>query len=297
MNFALLYSLNTWGQQQATFSQYMFNGLAINPAYAGSHNVMSATASMRYQSLGLEGAPNTQTFSAHSPLLNDKVGIGVLFVRDKIGVIEQMSLNGSYAYRIGLGEKFKLAFGLQAGITTYDANYSELVILNQNDPAFQEDIDETRPNFGGGIYLNSENFYFGVSAPHLVNNVFDRGPDLTTIVQENPIMINTGYVITLSRMFTLMPNTLVKFVDGRPVEFDFNSTVSVDDVLWVGASVKAFNAVTLLTQLQITTQFRLGYSYSITSNSLRTVDLGSHEIMLNYQFKYPKDGLITPRHF
>jgi len=290
-------STSLFGQQQATFSQYMFNGLAINPAYAGSHEVMSLTALARYQSLGVPGAPNTQTFSVHSPLINEKAAVGLLLVHDNIGVIDQLGINAIYAYRIHFGQLRTLALGLQAGVSIYEAKYDELDLQGVSDPAFNENVKSTRPNFGFGVYYSSDVFYAGASIPQLVNNVFDRGADLNTVVTDNPIIFTAGYVITLSRAFKLKPSTLLKLVDFVPVEYDLNINLLIDEVLWLGASVRTFNAVDLILDLQLTNQIRLGYSYSLTSNSFSQVDLGSHEFMLNFRFKFPKDGVITPRHF
>jgi type IX secretion system PorP/SprF family membrane protein len=275
----------------------MFNGLAINPAYAGSNGVLTATALVRYQSVGLTGAPNTQSLAIHSPLLNKKIGIGLLLVRDNISIINQYSLSAMYAYRIKITEKGHLALGLQGGINSINAEYTRATIFNPNDPAFQQDVRSTRPNFGFGIYYDSERLTAGVSMPQLANNVFTRGPDLSTVKQDNPIILTVGYVINLSRAVKFKPSTLLKFVAGEAVEYDLNAQFSFDDVLWVGASVRFLNAVDILAAVQITRQLRFGYSYSLTTNALSRVALGSHEVMISYQFKYPKDALISPRFF
>jgi type IX secretion system PorP/SprF family membrane protein len=288
-------------QQQATYAQYMFNGLAINPAYAGSQGTMSVSALMRYQSIGVPGAPNTQTLSAHSPLNNDKIALGMLIIHDKIGVIDQVGVNAIYAYRLFFSsdnERPKvLSFGLQAGFSTYSARYSELDIYHPTDPAFTQDITQAMPNFGFGIYYYTDRFYAGLSAPNLMYNVFDRGNDFETIVQTNPIILNSGYVFALSHTVKLRPNFLLKLLDQRVVELDLNTNLSFDDVLWLGVSYQAFSAVNLLAEVQITNQLRIGYSYAFRTSSIKRVDLGSHEFMINYRFKYPKSGVVTPRHF
>lgn len=285
-------------QQQATFSQYMFNGLAINPAYAGSQEVLTATALSRYQSLGLEGAPNTQTFAAHAPLLNELIGVGLLVVRDNISVINQYSVNGAYAYRIKINELTSFSMGLQTGFNTISANYSQLRAQNPNDPAFQEDIRSTRPNFGLGVFYKTNLMYAGLSIPQMANNVFTRGPDLQTIKQDNPIILNAGYTWKITRAIHFRPSTLIKFVGGQIVELDVNAQLAFDDVLWVGASATLFNAVDVLTQLKLTRQLRFGYAYTISTNELRTVNIGTHELMVSYRFEFPpKDGLISPRYF
>jgi type IX secretion system PorP/SprF family membrane protein len=199
-----------------------------------------------------------------------------------------------YAYRILFPNKSTLALGIQAGINTIDAEYSKLLIFNPSDPAFQ-DIRSTRPNFGFGIYYNSERMYAGISLPQLANNVFTRGPDLATVKQDNPIILTGGYVFPISRAVKFKPSTLLKFVAGQVVEYDLNAQFSFDDVIWAGASLRFLNAVDILVEVQATRQLRIGYSYSITTNALNRVDLGSHEVMISYQFKFPKDALISPR--
>ncbi len=287
-------------QQQATFSQYMFNGLAINPAYAGSHEVLSATALARFQSVGVPGAPNTQTFSAHSPLVNQKIALGLLIVNDKIGVVNQFGLNAIYAYRIMFSNDPKrpqvLSFGLQAGFTSYNAKYSDLTIYNNNDPVFMEDVKEIRPNFGFGVYYYTYRFYAGLSIPHLMNNIFDRKTDFQTIIQPNPLILTSGYVITLNRFLKFKPNFLCKFVSQKPVELNFNGNISLDDILWVGVSYK-FNNMDLLTEIQLTNQIRFGYCYSAPTRRIQQVNFASHEFMINYKFMYPQSGVLTPRHF
>jgi len=295
--FLILTGAAVFGQQQATISQYMFNGLSINPAYAGSRGVLTATVLARYQSLGLEGAPNTQSFSADAPMINKKIGLGLLVVRDNISVINQYSINIAYAFRIKVSNLGYFAMGLQGGINSINAEYSKVLAQNPNDPAFQEDVRSTRPNFGFGLYYNTDRFYVGLSAPQLANNVFTRGPDLTTIKQDNPIILTGGYVFNITRAVHFKPSTLLKFVAGEAVEYDINAHFSFDDVLWVGASLKVLNGLDILTEVQVTRQLRIGYSYSFTTNALRTVDLGSHELMISYKFQYPRDGLISPRSF
>ena len=153
-------------QQEATYSQYMNNGLAINPAYAGSHNALSATMLTRFQNVGLKGAPNTQTFSVHSPLLNSRISLGILVVHDKLSVINQTGVHISYAYRIPVNKKHNgsLSFGVQGGVAMYNAKYSELDVLDP-DPAFAQNIRRSRPNIGGGIWYNTNNMYVGLSMP------------------------------------------------------------------------------------------------------------------------------------
>jgi type IX secretion system PorP/SprF family membrane protein len=311
--FIFLISVVTAGvasaQQVATYSQYMFNGLAINPAYAGSHNALSATALARFQNVGLRGAPNTQTFSAHSPLINKRVGVGFMVIHDQLSVINQTGVHFSYAYRIPVNTNpdnpSSISFGLQAGLSVYRAAYSELSLYSNSptnpspgaDPAFSQDVRQSRPNIGAGLFYSQRYAYLGLSMPSMVNNVFDRGESYKTVHQSVPLIITGGYVFSINRLLKFKPNFLFKTVDNRPVEFDINTTFLFDEVLWAGLSYKSSKQVLMMTQLQISDQLQFGYSYTITAGAIRTVELGSHEIMVNYRFWFNKKGVIPPRYF
>ena len=284
------------GQQQATYAQYMFNGLAINPAYAGSHQALSVSFLQRFQNVGMPGAPTTQSLSIHTPLNNERVALGLLLVHDKISVINQTGINGIYAYRLPLKKHATLSFGLQAGISTYSAKYSQLTTY-QPDLVFLQDVYQTRPNMGFGVYYSNDKGYAGVSMPHLMNNIFDHGSNFETVHQSMPIIVTGGYVFKLNWLLKLKPNFLFKVVDQRIVEFDVNANLLIDEVLWIGASYQMSKAVNWLVEFQVTEQFRLGYSYTTSFGPIAQAELGSHEILVNYRFKKFSKGVVTPRYF
>ena len=298
-----------WTQQAATYSQYMFNGLAINPAYAGSHGVLSATALARFQNVGLRGAPNTQTFAVHSPLLNKRVSLGLLVVHDQLSVINQTGVHFSYAYRIPVrrhaNNTATLSFGLQGGISMYSARYTDLDLYSNSpanpnpgtDMSFSEDIRESRPNVGAGVFYSQKNAYLGISMPTMINNVFDRGNGYETVHQSIPVIVAGGYVYPLNNLLKLKPNFLFKVVDNRPIEFDINANLLFDEVLWAGLSYKSSKQIALMTELQLTDQLQFGYSYTISAGPIRTVELGSHEVMINYRFRFNEKGVVSPRYF
>jgi type IX secretion system PorP/SprF family membrane protein len=297
------------GQQVATYSQYMFNGLAINPAYAGSHNALSATVLARFQNVGLNGAPNTQTFSAHSPMINKRVSLGLMVIHDQLSIINQTGIHFSYAYRLPVGKSKEnpafVSFGLQGGVSMYNAKYSQLELYSNsatnpnpgNDAAFSQDIRQSRPNIGAGIFYSRKNAYAGISLPSMVNNAFDRGEAYETVYQNVPLIITGGYVFFLNHLLKFKPNFLFKSIDNRPVELDVNANLLFDEVLWAGLSYKSSKQITVMTQLQLTDQLQFGYSYNITAGYIRTVELGSHEVMLNYRFWFNKKGVLSPRYF
>ena len=158
----------SFGQQEPMFTKYMFNSLIFNPGYAGSSEFLSVGLLHRSQWYEIDGAPTTQTFTAHTPLRNERVGVGFSLINDVIGPSQTIGANLAYAYRIPLGKKLKLSVGLQGGIESYTADWSELNIDQELDPSFATNVSKFLPNFGAGFYLYSDRFYIGGSVPHLV---------------------------------------------------------------------------------------------------------------------------------
>lgn len=289
--------LASQAQQQVMFTQYMFNGLVLNPAYAGSHESISVTALSRIQWVGIDGAPNTQTFSIHSPVPGKNVGLGAFFVRDNIGVTTQNNFYLSYAYRMQMSKGI-LSFGLQGGFSDTSVSYDELGIADSNLSGTESTFN---PNFGAGVYYLTYRFYAGASIPYILNsgsnNEGNSLPDDIETEQIQHYYVTTGTVFDLSHMVKLKPSILVKAVSGAPIEFDFNANVLFDDRLWVGVSYRSFDSIDLLLELQVNQQLRFGYAYDFTTSDLRKVNSGSHEIMLNYRFVFSKSKIVTPRYF
>lgn len=291
-----------WGQQETMFTQYMFNGLAINPAYAGSHQTLEFTALAREQWTGLEGAPSTQTFTAHSPLKNRSIGLGLSIIHDKIGITSQFGVYGAYSYRIQFNNKGVLSMGLQAGFTQYQEDLTKLQgsIRDPNDPNFSQDqISKFMPNFGAGLYYYTKRFYMGLSAPHLVQNKLDNiETAYSEARQKRHYFYTTGYVFDLSRSIKFKPNLLFKVVEGAPLEIDINANFLFQELLWLGVSYRSFDSFDAIVQLNVTEQFSIGYAYDFaTTTELKRLHSGSHELMLNYRVKPPRRRMLTPRYF
>ena len=285
-------AINSWAQQSTMYSQYMFNGLAINPAYAGYDGMLSLTALGRLQSLGLEGSPNTQSFTAHSPIINGKVGVGIQFFHEQIGVTDQTGVYGSYSYKIHM-DKFTLSLGLQAGVNFYKTYFTNLVTIHPGDPVFNEDTNSVTPNFGSGAILSNEKLFVGISMPQMLS----AGNQENVIVQEKPFVLYGGMVFKLSPSIYLKPSMLAKMVNGKPVEWNINAHLLIKEILWVGASFRPVNAISLLMQIQLTEQLSLGYSYDASVGEISSIEAGSHEFMLNYKFRFSKKGTVSPRYF
>ena len=283
-------------QQQALYSQYMFNGIVLNPDYAGSNDAASLTLMSRKQWVGMEGSPMSHTFSAHTPLKNEQVGVGFTVMQDKIGVTSQTTVSGAYAYRIPVG-KGKLAMGIQATIINYSAELSSLSMKNVDDPVFQNnDVQGSTPNFGTGLYYYNDRFFAGISVPQLLTPDYTGRQDISMAKQSRHYFLTAGYLFDLNPHLKLKPNVMVGAVEGAPINYDINLNLLIKDVLWVGVSNHSFNAYNILTEVQLTDQLKLGYSYGMSNNDLSRFDSGSHEFMLNYVFTFYKNKVVTPRY-
>jgi len=297
-------------QQDKMFSQYMFNMMALNPAYAGSRDVLSMSALYRNQWAGLPGAPQTATFTADMPLNNERVGIGLQLYGDKAGVIQETGAFASYAFRIKVGAKSTLALGLQAGASSYQANLTEVRTSpdGQIDPAFASNISKILPNFGTGIYLSNDRTYLSISVPRLIKNKLSEYNvgDLRS-VQARQAYLAAGFVVGISPVVKMKPSFLVKYADGAPLGFDANINFWFADRIALGASIRrnqfsswtkyTTDAVVGLLEIQLTDQFRFGYSYDRTMSNLQSVAPSSHEIMIRYEFGFGKNRILTPRYF
>ncbi len=285
-------------QQEPLFSQYMFNTLVINPAYAGSQESMCITASARKQWIGMNGAPSTQTLSAHSPIKNERIGLGLILINDMIGVTHQYSANAIYSYKILFDKNRRLSFGLQAGFYQFSTNLSSLATKDANDNSFYSDIkSRIIPSFGTGIYYSSSQSYIGFSVPYLVNNILRDNSTALGLLQKRHYLITGGIVIGISPSLKIKPSMLIKGTQGVPLQFDVNANFIIKEVLWLGLSYRSKTSYNFLVQVQLNDQLRVGYSYDLPLNQLKGLVKGSHEIVVTYNFLFRKNKLITPRYF
>ncbi len=290
-------------QQDAMYTQYMFNTLAINPAYAGSRNVLSVTGLFRSQWIGIDGAPETQTLSFDTSIPGKRIGLGLQVFNDKIGITRTSGAYASYAYRIRM-ERGTLALGLQAGFAKYVADFTNVRLNSgsQTDIAFGYNLNELLPNFGAGVYYNSDRFYIGASVPHLLNNKLNN-PSSVVVTnglvarQYLHLFITSGYVFNMGDDFKLKPSFLFKGSMGAPLQLDVNANFWIKDKISLGAQYRTGDAIAALVELQISDQLRMGYSYDRTISNLQTYNSGSHEIMLRYEFGFERDRILAPRYF
>lgn len=300
--FVLLISINPgFGQQDPMYSQYMFNGLAINPAYAGSSENFSATALYRKQWVNVEGAPTTQTLAMDIPVFHNKVGLGLNILNDKIGIVRNTAINGMYSYRL-IFEKGTLAMGLQAGIDNYVADYNNVSTSRQNTPdyAFSNNLNRILFNWGGGIYFSSDKFYAGFSVPRINNNRLSKGSSInadTDSKQYRHYYFTAGYVITINDKFKTKPSLLLKFVEGAPIQFDFNNNIWYKEKFGFGLSYRTNDSFSALLQFQANSKLRFGYSYDMILTKWHRFNSGTHEIMLRYELRSNNSKVLSPRFY
>lgn len=297
---AILVSVFAKAQQDIMVSQYMFNGLLLNPAYAGSHKYYSSTLLHRSQWVGFDGAPKTAIVAVDGPLKNEKMGIGLIVTNDRIGVTEQTDIFGNYAYQLKLGDG-KLAFGIKAGVSRYNYEYDKLTYWDETDQIFTSNRTSAwLPKFGCGAYYFSERWYAGVSVPTLVaydpNNNFNFDVNKSTFIRRH-YFATSGYVVDLNENFKLKPSLLLKYVPSAPAELDINLHLLYKEQFWFGVSVRTQDAITVMVEYQTNCRLRAGYAYDFTTSRLRHYSAGTHEIMIGYDFGKDIVKVKTPRYF
>jgi type IX secretion system PorP/SprF family membrane protein len=276
-------SQNVLAQQRPVYSQYMFNGLVINPAYAGSQKQLVATGVYRKQWVNLDGAPSIQVLSVHSGFEKRKIGIGFTLSNDQVGVHNDLSFYGSYAYQIKM-RKGTLAMGLQAGFNNLKSDFTKVNAKNGNDPLLNIAYSKLNPNFGTGLYYSTSTAYLGVSIPFLLTNkVFKETEIITEARESRYYFITGGKVFDLDRKLKIKPSFLLRLQEGAPVGMDINTNLIIDDVVTVGASYRSNDAMVFLFNFQANENFGFGYAYDWTLSALNRYTKGSHEILVSYR--------------
>jgi len=290
-------------QQDPMFTHYMFNTLAVNPAYAGSRDALTATGIVRQQWLNIDGAPNTQTLTVHTPIFNDRLGLGVSIIHDQVGPLEQTLGFLDVSYHLPVNEKGQLAFGLKGGVNLVQAGLTTLELGDATaDPAFSQNIQsELLPNVGAGLYYYTDRYYAGVSVPKFLENDFSTAAGstaTTTASEERHLFAIAGAVFDINDVLKLKPTTFLKVVEGAPLQVDLTASLLIHDKFSVGAMYRSFGAAGMLVGYQFTDQLRAGYAFDYPLTSLNNYHGWSHEIMLSYDFFFKsKSKIHSPRYF
>jgi type IX secretion system PorP/SprF family membrane protein len=287
-----------YSQQDALFSQYMFNPYAINPAYGGSRNSISTTLLHRSQWLGLDGAPHTQSFAIHSKIGESGLALGGALAHDVIGPSRNFytSFSGGYHLKMKVGH---LAFALRAGLFNSILNQGLVSFEDQSD-AFNTGGKQSAlaPSFDFGTYYYSNRFFVGLSVNHLTKHKlnFSAFPDNSSIYLKRHYMLNVGAVFEVSKNFALKPSVLLKYSEGSVPSLDANISFLYKAKWWLGVSVRNLNSIVFLTEFNFTDYFRAGYAYDLSINKLKSYNNGSHEIFIGFDFSKGSDKNISPRY-
>ncbi len=291
-------SESAFAQQDPQFTQYMYNTTQINPAYAGSRGVMSIFGLYRTQWVGLDGAPKTANLSVNTPLGNSRMGLGVSFTNDVIGVMDENNLSIDLSYTVDLSERFKLSFGMKGTANLLNVDYTKLNIYNPGDVAFQENIEnQFSPNIGAGLYVHSDKTYFGLSVPNFLST--DRYEDnaVSTMKQKMNFYLIGGHVFDLSSSLKFKPAFLAKAVEGAPIQLDLTANFLINEKFTVGAAYRWDASVSGLVGFQVSDGLFIGYTYDTDTTKLARYNSGSHEIFLRFELFNRFNRITTPRFF
>ena len=295
-----LLSLSGFAQQDPQFTHYMYNTANINPAYAGSRGSLSIFGLHRSQWVGLDGAPTTNAFSVNTPLQNSKLGLGVSFINDKIGVMSENTLAVDLSYTLDLAGRNnnKLSFGIKGSANLLDVSYSKLNLHNPTDPQFSEDIaNEFTPNIGAGIYYHNDKSYLGLSVPNFLETKRYDDNVKSTMRTKMHYYLMGGYVFDLNPGLKFKPAFLVKAVEGAPVQVDLTANFLIQDKLTLGAAYRWDAAFSGLIGFQVTDGLMVGYSYDGETTKLANYNSGSHEIFLRFELFNKYKRIVSPRFF
>lgn len=282
-------------QQDPQFTQYFDNALFVNPAYAGSTGMLSATTIHREQWVGFEGRPSSTTLSLHSPLSYQSVGLGLTAVRDVIGPLSQTMFYGDFSYSLKLTSKTKLAFGLKAGLNLINSTTSILQTTQSGDANLSNDMrNRINPNFGFGIYYHAPRFFAGLSTPKLIEQSIDG---TETNKEKRHYFAIVGAVFPVSQEWKIRPTSQVKATIGAPISIDLSVSGIYRDKIWLGTMYRLNAAFGVFAQYQITPSFRVGLASDFSTTQIRKYNYGTYELLLSYDFKFNKQGVRSPRYF
>ena len=288
-------------QQDAQYTQYMYNTLSINPAYAGSRDGLSALLLYRTQWVGLDGAPDTGTFNIHSPFGDEQnVGLGLSVVNDRIGPTQETYFDVSFSYSINTSDDGRLSFGLNGGGSLLDIKYSELSAYNNGDVLLQSDIDNKfSPQIGAGVYYrNADKWYLGLSVPNILETKYFDDASLSQASERMHFYLMGGYVFDINQDLKLKPAFLVKQVSGSPLQADVTANALYKDKFTFGLAYRWDAAVSGLLGYQVSESLMLGFGYDreVTDLGQTKFDAGSFEVFLRFE---PRDltKILSPRFF
>ena len=298
--FAIMFvSMVSFAQQDAQFTQYMYNTININPAYAGSRGALSVFGLYRTQWVGLDGAPKTMCFSVNSPINNSKLGVGVSLVNDKIGPTNENNISVDLSYTIQTSADFKLSFGIKGTANLFNLDVNKLNPDVAGDPQFQDFDNKFSPNVGAGIYYHSDKAYIGLSVPNFIETNRYNDNDVAIYTDKINYYLMAGYVFNLDKYeyIKFKPAVLTKMVEGAPLQVDVSANFMFIDKFVVGVAYRWSASMSAMVGFQVSDGLYIGYGYDRETTNLSNYNSGSHEVFLRYEFFSKKNKMTTPRFF
>jgi type IX secretion system PorP/SprF family membrane protein len=295
----MFFSIVSNAQQDAQYTQYMYNTIEVNPAYAGSRGALSVFGLYRTQWVGLDGAPETSTFSVNTPISNSDLGLGVSLVNDKIGPTVENTLSADLSYTIPTSESWNLSFGIKGTANLFNLDVNKLSMEDQDDPQFQNLKNRFSPNVGAGIYYHSDRAYIGLSVPNFIETNRYNSDDTAIFKEKINYYLIAGYVFNLDRLeyIKFKPALMTKMVEGAPLQVDVSGNFMFNDKFVLGLAYRWSASVSAMAGFQVTKGMYVGYGYDHETTRLRKYNSGSHEIFLRFEFFNNYNKMISPRFF
>lgn len=289
-----------YAQQDAQFTQYMYNTINVNPAYAGSRGVMSAFVLHRTQWVGLDGAPVTNTASVHTPISGSNFGIGLSIINDRIGISDENNIAVDVSYTVKTSEDYKLSFGLKLTANLLSVDFNRLTLKKPGDYAISQQYNinsRFSPNIGAGIYYYSDKTYVGLSVPQFLETRQYDDNSTSVATEKMHFYLIAGRVFDISDQVKFKPAALTKLVSGAPLQVDLSANFLFNEKLTLGVAYRWSAAMSAMVGFQITDSWNIGYGYDLETTRLANYNSGSHEIFLRYELFRNYDKIISPRFF
>lgn len=295
--FALLFTgFVSYAQQDAQYTQYMYNTINVNPAYAGSRGVTSIFGLHRTQWVGLDGAPTTNAFSINAPL-GSNLGGGLSFVNDRIGPTNENTISADISYTVQTSETYKLSFGVKGTANLFNLDVSKLNPEQAGDPSLQNLDNNFSPNVGAGVYFHSDKLYLGASVPNFFETKRYSDNDFVVNKERMNFYFIGGYVFDVTESLKFKPAFLTKVVEGAPLQLDVSGNFLINEKFVLGAAWRWSAAVSLMAGFQVSDGIYIGYGYDLETTRLRRYNSGSHEVFLRFELFKRENKIVSPRFF
>ncbi|WP_346883956.1 type IX secretion system membrane protein PorP/SprF [uncultured Algibacter sp.] len=294
--FTTLSIVKAEAQQDPQFTHYMYNTMSVNSAYAGQRDVLSITGLYRTQWVGIDGAPETITLGVHSPLRNERIGLGLNVISDRLGPADETSIDANLSYSLPLDDfdYLELSFGLKAGVHSLSTDWGSVNLREGR--AVPQDVNLFSPILGAGLYLHSNDWYLGLSVPNFINTDHYDDFEGSIATERLHYFLIGGYVFDLNESTKLKPAFLVKGVSGAPVIADLSVNALFKDKFTLGLAYRWDDSVSGLLGFQVNEGLFIGYSYDATTTRLNNFNSGTHEITLRFELKQA-GKILSPRFF